>query len=162
MIVLVDMKQPRKSNASFVGFTVDPKAFIAGLGMDFNESLRNVSRIGAVDPDLLPTEAERLVLGRKKQLNTELRQHIASKQPQSQGSLQTQSQGSFYLKAIVGTGIVGAVVLCLTSAVSEASKAVSLVAATAALSNLDRLSLFAKRTTDVATPSIGSAHAPSR
>lgn len=82
LMALVDKAQPRESagnvSPAYTGFTISPKAFIAGFGMDYDELLRNVPHIGAVDLLTLPTEEEKQFLSQEVSLNSQLVQILAN------------------------------------------------------------------------------------
>ena len=76
LMALVDKIQPRESagnvSPKYAGFTISPKAFIAGFGMDFDELLRNSEGINIVDLSTLPTDEEQVLLDKEAQLNEDL------------------------------------------------------------------------------------------
>jgi hypoxanthine phosphoribosyltransferase len=82
LMVLVDKAQPRvfetDVSPEYVGVTISPTAFIAGYGMDYEELLRNVPLIGAVNRDTLPTEAEKATLARERILNIQLQNYATN------------------------------------------------------------------------------------
>lgn len=158
MIAMIDKKQPRKCEPFLTGFTIGPKEFIAGMGLDVDECLRNIPWVGAVDPTLLPTPDEMARLGRKKHLNEQLRQCIAlASQTQSQNSL---PQHSFFLDCLTSAGLVG--VAALGAMTVNTSRGVGLLATAAALAGLTKVGLFARgisRNAEVVSPTASAASA---
>jgi len=81
LMALVDKAQPRESaghvSPTYSGFTLSPTEFIVGFGMDYDELLRNVSKIGSVDLSTLPTEKEKQLLASESSLNKQLVQLIS-------------------------------------------------------------------------------------
>ncbi len=146
MIALVDKKQPRKRDAVLTGFTISPDAFILGKGLDFNEGGRNLEWIGAVDPALLPTPAEKATLSRKKELNAQLRECIA---------LERQPKNSFFMDCVTSAGLVGVAALGAMSA--NVSGGVGLMTTVAALTGLTKVGIFARgmsRNIEAVSPTI--------
>lgn len=135
LIAMIDKKQPRDVEACLTGFTIGKDEFIVGMGLDFDELLRTLTWIGAVDTSLLPTEEERKILGQKRRLNEELRECIALEK-------QVQPKNSFFLDCVVSAGLVGVAALGAMAAVR--SEGVGMLTTVAALTGLTKIGLFAR------------------
>ncbi|KTD54765.1 phosphoribosyltransferase [Legionella quateirensis] len=80
LMVLVDKVQERVAGCSpdYIGFTMSPKAFIIGMGLDYLEELRNTSSIKTANPDFLPNEEELKILDRREFLQKQIEGYIAA------------------------------------------------------------------------------------
>lgn len=77
--LLVDKDQPRTTfikHPTYRGFVVSKDAFIVGKGLDYNGLVRNLSFIGGVHKDALPTPEEKAILDTKDTLCKALEEHI--------------------------------------------------------------------------------------
>lgn len=78
LMVLVDKVQERilGCDPDYVGFSMSPKAFIIGMGLDYLEELRNTNSIRAANPDSLPTPDEEKLLERRELLRKQIAEYI--------------------------------------------------------------------------------------
>lgn len=96
LMVLVDKIQKRLDHCDpkYSGFIVDHKAFIIGMGLDYNEFIRNTSSVRTADLNTLPTDQERAIISTKNQLNEQLRAIIKAEKAAKE--LETNKGNSFF------------------------------------------------------------------
>ena len=96
LMVLVDKVQERPQGCSpdYVGFSMSPKAFIIGMGLDYLGELRNTSSIKTANPDSLPNEDELKLLDRREELQKLIAGYIAAQAEEKQKSSVSKSESS--------------------------------------------------------------------